>query len=132
LRAFGAERVALVHPPWTHPELNDLGVAYFQREGFDVVSSAAADLSRDSDRIDAAAVYEWTSRNVSGEGDAVFIGGNGFRAAGAVEALEASLDCHVLTSNQVLLWSALAQAGAVAEVSGYGTIFAHTAPSLTR
>jgi maleate isomerase len=132
LRALGAERVALVHPPWTDPELNELGVAYFQRKGFEVVSSAAADLSRDPDRIDAAAVYDWTSRDVGGDTEAVFIGGNGFRAAGAVGALEASLDCPVLTSNQVLLWSGLGRTGATAEVSGYGRIFAHTARSLTR
>jgi maleate isomerase len=69
---------------------------------------------------------------VGGDTEAVFIGGNGFRAAGAVGALEASLDCPVLTSNQVLLWSALGRTGATAEVSGYGRIFAHTARSLTR
>ena len=52
------------------------------------------------------------------------IGGNGFRAVGVIEALEADLDRPVLTANQVLLWAALVAAGAdPAVVDGYGRVF---------
>jgi Arylmalonate decarboxylase len=121
----GVERVALVHPPWFDAELNDLGAAYFESTGFDVVSSGSAALSQDPRRIDAAAVYEWTSRNVSGAAEAVFIGGNGFRAAGATGALEVEPGRPVLTANQVLLWHLLAETGATCEVGGYGRLFMH-------
>jgi maleate isomerase len=57
-----------------------------------------------------------------------FTVGNGFRAAGAIAALEAALGRPVLTSNQVLLWNLLAHAGATFEVSGYGRLFVRKPP----
>jgi maleate isomerase len=128
LRVLEVERIALVQPPWFDAELNDLGAAHFRGAGFDVLSSMSADLSQDPRRIEAAAVYEWTSRHVSDEAEAVFIGGNGFRAAGAIAMLETALDRPVLTSNQVLLWHLLALAGATFDVSGYGRLFMHRPP----
>lgn len=125
LHALGVERVALIGAPWFEAELNELGAAYFVGRGFDVVSSASAGLQQDPDRIDPAAVSHWTSRNVPDEAQAVFIGGNGFRAAGAVERLERALGRPVLTSNQVLLWSILGQVGATFTVTGYGRLFDH-------
>jgi maleate isomerase len=125
LRLLDVERIALVDPPWFDAELNNLGAAYFQNEGFEVVSSMSADLSRDPRRIEAAAVVEWTPRHVRDDAEAVFIGGNGFRAAGAIAPLEAAIGRPVLTSNQVLLWNLLAHAGATFEISGYGRLFLH-------
>jgi maleate isomerase len=71
-------------------------------------------------------------RHVPDDADAVFIGGNGFRAAGAIEALEARLERLVLTSNQVLLWKLLTQSGADFQVSGYGQLFTRTPPPRDR
>jgi len=124
LRTLGVGRIALVHPPWFDAVLNDHGAAYFRAVGLDVVSCASADLSQDTSRIEAAAVYEWTSRNVGDQAEAVFIGGNGFRAAGAIAALEPALDRPLLTSNQVLLWDLLASVRASFEVDGYGRLLA--------
>mgnify|MGYP003413616927 CR=1 FL=1 len=106
-------------------ELNELGSAYFQSQGFEVVSSASAGLSQDPQQIDAPSVREWTSRHVPGDVEAVFIGGNGFRAAGAIAPLEHALGRPVLTSNQALLWNLLAHAGATFRIRGYGQLFAH-------
>jgi maleate isomerase len=131
LRALDVERIMLVNPPWFDPELNELGAAYFQGAGFDVVSSTSAALSQDARRIEPTAVYEWTSRHVGDEADGVFIGGNGFRAAGAIAGLEAAIGRPVLTSNQVLLWRLLARAGATFEVSGYGRL-SRTSPRAPR
>ncbi|HEX9236440.1 MAG TPA: maleate cis-trans isomerase, partial [Actinomycetota bacterium] len=55
--------------------------------------------------------------------EVVFIGGNGFRAVGVIETLEADLGIPVLTANQVLFWEALKAAETRTEVKGYGTIF---------
>jgi maleate isomerase len=128
LRVLDVNRLALVEPPWFDDELNELGAAYFRRQHVQVVWTASADLSRDPGQIEPAAVYEWTSRQVPDDAEAVFIGGNGFLAAGAIEALEATLRRPVLTSNQVLLWSLLAHAATRLEVGGYGQLFAHRPP----
>ena len=124
LRTLNADRVALVHPPWFDDELNELGAAYFRSQGCTVVSYALADLPNDPSRIEPDAVVGWVSRHVSDAAEAVFIGGNGFRCAGAIDALEELLGRPVLESNQVLLWSALAEIEATLEVRGYGRIFA--------
>jgi maleate isomerase len=128
LGVLGVERIALVDPPWFDAELNELGAAYFRSQGFDVVSSASAGLSQDPRQIDAASVFEWTSRHVADDVEAVFIGGNGFRAAGAIAPLEGALGRPVLTSNQALLWNLLAHVRAAFRIRGYGQLFAHEPP----
>jgi maleate isomerase len=125
LRVLRAERVALVGAPWFAPEFNELGAAYFAGQGFDVVSSESAALSRDPSAVEPAAVCEWTSRHVADAAEAVFIGGNGFRVARAIEALETAIGRPVLTSNQVLLWRLLGHADARFEINGYGRLFTH-------
>jgi maleate isomerase len=52
------------------------------------------------------------------------IGGNGFRAIGAIAAVEEDLGCPVVTANHALLWAALRAADAGAgSVSDYGRLF---------
>lgn len=123
MRVLDVDRIALVAPPWFDDELNRLGAAYFHSQGLRVVSSASASLPQDPRRIEPAAVAKWTSRHVTDAAEAVFIGGNGFRVAAAIEALEATLGRPVLTSNQVLLWNLLALADATFQVSGWGRLF---------
>jgi maleate isomerase len=123
LRVLDVERIALVHPPWFSAELNELGTAYFRSRGLKVTSSACARLSLDPQRIETKDVIEWTTRHVDDDAEAVFIGGNGFRAAGAIEPLERALGRHVLESNQVLLWNVLARARATVPIDGYGQLF---------
>jgi maleate isomerase len=127
LRALGAERIALVNPPWFEDELIDLGAAYFIDAGFEVLSSESVALSLDSGDLDAAALYGWTFWHVRADADAIFIGGNGFRTAGAVAELETRLARPILTSNQVLLWHLLGAVGegTTSEVTGYGRLFEH-------
>jgi maleate isomerase len=116
-------RVALVHPPWFDDELNDLGALYFRGQGFDVVSSESADLPNDPGLIEPGAIVEWISHHLDDEAEAVFIGGSGFRAARAIEALEERLRRPVIESNQVLLWAILAGLNADIGVGGYGRLF---------
>jgi len=125
LRVLRLERVALIGAPWFDPQFNELGAAYFASQGFDVVSSESAGLSHDPAAIEPAAVAAWISRHVADSAQAIFIGGNGFRAAGAIEALEATIGRPVLTSNQVLLWQLLAGADASLVIEGYGRLFTH-------
>jgi maleate isomerase len=124
LRLLDARRVALMHPPWFDLELNELGASYFRSQGFDVVLSASAELPPDPDRIESPAVVEWCSRHVPGDAEAIFIGGNGFRAAVAIEPLERTTECLVLESNQLLLWEILARTGSTLSVRCFGRLFA--------
>lgn len=129
LRTLEVERVALVHPPWFDDELNELGALYFRSQGFAVVASESADLPNPS-HIEPGMVVDWISRHLSDDAEAVFIGGNGFRAARAIEPLEEELGRPVFESNQVLLWSILAKTQFALEVCGYGKLFGQK-PSAT-
>jgi maleate isomerase len=123
LHALHVRRVAVVHPPWFDDELNDLGAAYFAGQGFEVISSASADLPDDPERIEPGAVVEWIARDLGDDAEAVFIGGTGFRAARAIEAVEERTGRPVLESNQVLLWALAARLHADVEVTGFGRLF---------
>jgi maleate isomerase len=127
LRSLGLGRLALVHPPWFDDALNDLGAAYFRSQGLHVVSSASADLPDDPRQIEPADICQWTSRHVRDDAEAVFIGGNGFPAAQAIEPLELAIRRPVLAANQVLLWRLLAMAGAEFSITGYGQLLARSA-----
>ncbi|MGH3358763.1 MAG: maleate cis-trans isomerase family protein [Nocardioidaceae bacterium] len=124
LRVLDVDRIALVSPPWFDDEVNRLGAAYFRSQGVEVVSSESADLPRDPRRIETAEVIEWVFSHAPDDAGALWLAGNGFRTAAAVEMLEDTLGRPVLTANQVLLWALLAQADASFEVSGYGRLFA--------
>jgi maleate isomerase len=124
LRALGVGRLCLVDPPWFDAELNALGQAYYEEAGFDVAFSAPCSLPSGQTLIQPNDLYEWTVSHVPDSAEAVVIGGNGFRAVGTIERLEATLGRPVLTANQALLWAALRAAGTTtAEVSGYGRLF---------
>jgi maleate isomerase len=133
-RALGARRIALIHPPWFADDEQQLGIAYFQNEGFDVVYANQMRLRgleiatpssplRKFTEIYPAELYEWARTQVPPEAEAVLFSGNGFRAIGVIAALEEDLGRPVLTANQVALWYALRQAGLHAPVNGYGRLF---------
>jgi maleate isomerase len=126
---LGIERIALVHPPWFDDELNLLGAAFFESRGLRVVSAASAELSQDPAEIEPHGVVEWTRTRVGDNADGIFIGGNGFRAARAIEPLEAALGRPVLESNQVLLWNPLGRARATFSVRHFGRVFAEATPA---
>jgi maleate isomerase len=119
LKAYGIERVSLIHPPWFGSSLNELGVEYFRSQGFEVVEALMAELPNDPDRIEPAAVVDWISDRLSPRAEAVVIGGNGFRAARAVQALEDRTGRLVLEANQVLLRSVL---DSTIVVNGFGRL----------
>jgi maleate cis-trans isomerase len=70
-----------------------------------------------------AELYAFARTEVPATAEAVFFGGNGFRAIGMTAALEQELGRPVLTSNQVVFWYALRQVGVRAPVNGYGRVF---------
>jgi maleate isomerase len=121
LKAFGVRRMALVHPPWFEEEMADLGARYFQ--GFDVVTLTATPLPKDPDLVRPEQVIDYISDHVDASTEAVFIAGNGFRAARAIEELERRTGQLVLTANQALLWSILAATRSNLQINGHGKLF---------
>ncbi|WP_371618697.1 maleate cis-trans isomerase [Streptomyces sp. NBC_00454] len=124
LRALGAGRIALVDPPWFDETLSDLGRGYYEDSGFEVPYAAPCGLPSGQTLIGPRALHDWVVAQVPDTAEAVVIGGNGFRAVGAIAALEATLDRPVLTANQVLLWAALRAAGSpTTAITAYGRLF---------
>lgn len=124
LRIIGAHRIALIHPPWFSQEANAQGKDYFQNQGFEIVFCARIAPDRPFTEVPPAEVYEWVKTNVPRQAGAVFIGGNGLRAVGTIQALEGTLSRPVLTANQVVFWKALEAVSATAKPTQYGGIFA--------
>jgi len=123
LRALNVHRVAVVHPPWFSEETNDRGGDYFTKRGLEVVSCARITPLRTFAEVSPAEVYEWVKASVGRQADGVLIAGNGLRAVGVIEALEAALGKPVLTANQVMFWQALRVAGVTVRIGQYGRLF---------
>lgn len=125
--ALGAERIALVNPPWFDDELSALGASYFGERGFDVVHHAPCGLPSNQKLITPEALVKWIETAVAPQQpQAVLVAGNGIRAVGTIAGLEERLGFPVLTANQVLFWHALHAAGgseAAARITDYGALF---------
>jgi maleate isomerase len=123
LRVVNARRVAIVHPPWFSDEVNEKGRAYFEGQGFAVVSCAQLVPQRDFEEVPPAEVYERVATTVPKHAEAVLIAGNGLRAVGVIQALEEHLRRPVLTANQVTFWAALKTVGSAPQVTQFGRLF---------
>ena len=124
LSLFGVGRVALMTPPWFDAELTGLGRSYYEAAALEVVMAEPCGVPSDQTAVRPEDQLAWALANVPDAAEALVIGGNGFRAVGAIEALEAGLGRPVVTANQALLWAALRAAGAhTGQVTGYGRLF---------
>ena len=127
LQFCGASRLALINPPWFLEETDVLGAKYFRAQGFDVVYHGPAELEfgelpSGQLVIQSGPLFEWVRTHVPDNADAVYIGGNGFRAIGAINSLEVELGRPVLTANQVALWQALSFIDVQISVPRYGQL----------
>ena len=122
LRRHEVGRVQLVHPPWFDEEFDDLGAAYFRSQEIDAVVTKAVGLPEDPAGVEPQHVVDWVEHHVEDRAEAVFLAGNGFRAAAAVDELESRTGRLVLEVNQVLLWGILAATGRKWEVTGHGRL----------
>lgn len=128
LRALQADRIALIHPPWFSPELDALGAGYFEEQGVSVVHHAPANLRSDYGDIRPDQIYDWAKAHMPDSARALVIGGGGFRAIGAIDALEGALGRPVLSANQASFWCALRLSGVSDLVADYGQIFSRSLP----
>ena len=122
LRAYAVERLQVVHPPWFDDELDDLGADYFRDAGLDVVVTRATTLPHDPAQVRTHHVTAWVGEHVVNGVEAIYLGGNGFRAAAAVEAMERQTGRLVLQANQALLWAAITATGTEWHLAGQGRL----------
>ncbi len=121
---FQASNVLLVDPPWFPPQLTDLGRLWLERNGVAVTRAEAASLPSGQGNIHPGALHRYLCGAVDGI-DLVLIGGNGFRAVGAVRAVEEDTGVPVVTANTALLWHTLRALGRPTDVvTRYGRLFA--------
>jgi maleate isomerase len=130
LQTHGVRQLQLVHPPWFEDEFDQLGAAYFRGLGFDAVVTKAVGLPRDPARVNPQRVIDWIEHHVEDRAEAVFLAGNGFRAAGAIEKLESRTGRLVVEANQALLWEIMAATGTRRDVAGAGRLL-RSRPSAT-
>lgn len=120
---FDAGRVMLVDPPWFPAGLTDLGRRWLESKGVNVVRAVAAELPSGQGNIHPGALHRWLCSAVR-DVDLVLIGGNGFRAVGAVRATEADTGVPIVTANSALLWHTLRALGRPTnEITRYGRLF---------
>jgi maleate isomerase len=122
LRACAVERLQIVHPPWFDDEFDALGAAYFRDHGFDAWVSKATRLPGDPTGMTSEHVVDWVVSHLADRAEAVFLAGNGFRTAGAIEELERRTGRIVVGANQALLWGILAATSIPWTFSGYGRL----------
>jgi maleate isomerase len=128
LQAHGVEHVQLVHPPWFDDEFDALGAAYFGDRGLRVDVSRARELPEDPARVRPELVIDWAERHLHDRAQALFLAGNGFRAASAIGELERRTGKLVLEANQVLLWAVLEATGRSGGFTGYGRLLESCPP----
>ncbi len=125
LRRLHVRRLSVVHPPWWSEAANEQGKVYWNAAGFEVLQCTRMQPARLITEVAPAEVFEFVTAHTPAAADAVFIGGNGLRAVGAIKALEAELHKPVLSANQVVFWEALRSVARTDSVTNYGSIFAH-------
>ena len=123
LRACDADRLVVIHPPWFDKEIDRIGVGYLRDQGLDVTLLKATGLPRDPRRTHTEGIIDWVSQHLGDGDEALFLAGNGFRAARAVAELEQRTNRLVLQANQVLLRSILAASHAPLTIEGCGKLF---------
>jgi maleate isomerase len=124
LARLGARRIAIVNPAWFDADLDRQGGDYFATQGFEVVHHAPCGLPSGQEHVTPQALYDWIAGLTAQHAlDAVFVGGNGQRAVGVIDAVERNLGVDLVTANQAILWDALRQAGETSAVRGYGRLF---------
>jgi maleate isomerase len=129
LRTHGVGQVQLVHPPWFLDEFDELGAAYFRSQGFDTAVTKAAGLPNDPARVEPQHIIDWVEHHVEDRAEAVFLAGNGFRAAEVVEELELRTGRLVLEANQTLLWGILSATGKGWDISRHGRLLRSNTPT---
>jgi maleate isomerase len=122
LRTYGVEQIQLIHPPWFDEEFDELGAAYFRSHGINTVVTKATCVPQDPARVNSQHITNTVEHHLEDRVEAIFLAGNGFRAAQVVEGLEQLTSRLVVEANQALLWAILSATGTDWDITGYGRL----------
>jgi len=122
---FGAKKISVAtpYPEWNNERLR----AYFEAMGFDILNVegepwAARAGSQGINDQDPEVIIDFSSKVCRPEADALFLACTAWRAAEAVEALEARVKKPVVTSVQATLWRTFHKAGITRPLQGFGAL----------
>lgn len=123
LDACGAKRIALVTPYDKHKTEEE--IEFLQAAGHEIASAKGYELAN-SDAYCTTPASAWRERVLAARNpaaDVYFLSCANIQAIGIIEELEAELGRPVLTSNQVVIWDALARLGLARASGGPGSLF---------
>ncbi|MDQ2846381.1 MAG: maleate cis-trans isomerase [Actinomycetota bacterium] len=124
LQSLNIDDIGLVNPPWFDDELDRAGRDYFCAAGYGVRWHGPAGIRSNAPEVAPAELFAAIlARQQTDQASAIVIAGNGLRAVGIIDRLEAELQVPVLTANQVLLWHAMHLVGHADPIYGYGELF---------
>jgi maleate isomerase len=107
LEAEGVRRVQLVHPPWFTEAFDDLGADYFRSRGLQAAVTKATELPDDPALVTPDQVVDWVLQHLQDDVEGVYLAGNGFRTAAAVDEIQRRTGKVVISANQALLKAVL-------------------------
>ena len=122
LKAVGAKRVAVLspHPPEIAEKLKE----YLEESGFEIPCMLALGLEMPAiNNTSPGDIYGHVRSMDLSNADAIFIAATNFRAIDVIEAIEADIGLPVVSSNQVVMWTALRKLGIGDKPAGYGRLW---------
>jgi maleate isomerase len=122
---LGLHRVVLLSP-YIAP-VHQREIAFLEHLGLDVVGEAALGIDTNDTmaRLPPEQLLEWTLANRNSQADAYFLSCTALRTAELIKPLERKLGRPVITSNQVMVWHALRDAGLKEASADWGELFLH-------
>jgi len=122
LKAVGTNRVAVLspHPPEIAEKLKE----YIEESGFEV--PCLVGLGLDIPQINNTSpgdIYRHVRAMDLSKADTIFIAATNFRAIDVIEAIEADFGLPVVSSNQVVMWTALRKLGIADKPHGFGRLW---------
>ncbi|MEO3480888.1 hypothetical protein AAFO90_25080 [Phaeobacter sp. CAU 1743] len=121
-KALDVRKIVLVTPYLDHIVASE--VAFLERHGITVLDALGLGLNSTDEMasLDPQHWYALTCGCMREDADAYFLSCTAIRTLGIVEPLEAITDRPVLTSNQVMAWHLLRQAGFNETRAGFGQL----------
>lgn len=122
LGRFDAKHIVLVTPYLQ--DTNEREKAFLAHHGVTVLADRGLQLTSAA-AFGAVTPQQWYEHVLAlrrPDADAYFLSCTAIKSSEAIEALEAELGKPVISSNQVVLWSALRAAGMTEPVSGFGRL----------
>ncbi len=122
LRVLGLRRIVLLTPYTLPTHRRELG--FVEQLGVEVASDATLALETNDQmaRLQPEALAAWVLEHRDRAADGYFISCTALRTAELIASLEARLDRPVLTSNQLMVWHALRDAGAAPASDAWGRL----------